>query len=99
MIVGFTVTDGKRQEYLDSMRSFFTETLAKAGCLECEPAIDVSAPFEEALPADGNVVTFVEKWECMEALRAHVGSEHVQQALADCGHLIRRIDIQVLELT
>ncbi len=98
VIVRITVAEGKRQEYLDSLRPFFAETLAKAGCLEYEPATDVTVPFEEALPAEDNVVTFIEKWECIGAFHNHARSKHALKSRMIGGHLVQRIEVQLLEV-
>ena len=66
-----------REDYLKILRENVPKVKAEDGCLAYEPTIDVESglPIKSEIRED--VVTIVEAWENLEALHAHLKTEHM----------------------
>ena len=72
VIATIEVVHGKREEFLTEFRKNVPAVKAEAGCLEYGPAIDLQTDIAAQLPLRSDIVTVVEKWESLVALKAHV---------------------------
>ena len=96
VIATIDVVAGRRDAVLAEFHRIAPLVRAEAGCLEYGPAVDLAsgAPSQIALRAD--VVTVVEKWESLDALRAHFTAPHMLEYQAKVKDLIERRAIHVL---
>lgn len=78
VIAVITAKPGQRDAVLRAFRDNVPAVLAEKGCIEYGAAIDVSGgpPSQVAYGPDALVV--IEKWEDMEALKAHGASAHMK---------------------
>jgi quinol monooxygenase YgiN len=88
---------GKREAFLAEFRRVVPLVRAEAGCLDYGPAIDVPTGIEVQVPPRENVVTVVERWESLGALRAHLAAPHMQEYRARVKALIAGVRLQVLQ--
>ena len=72
-----TAKPGKREEILKHARANLAAVRAEQGCIEYGPVIDAenALPFQTKLGPDTFMV--VEKWESMDALKAHAAAPHM----------------------
>ncbi len=88
---------GKREAFLAEFRKVVPLVRAENGCVEYGPTLDVAT----GIPAQGapreNVVTIVERWESLEALRAHLQAPHMTDYRARVKDFVQRVQLQVLE--
>jgi len=66
------------------------------GCIEYFPAIDLDA----GLPPqtlDENVVTIIEKWESLEALRDHLKAPHMLAYREKVKEIVENVLLKVLK--
>ena len=72
-----TAKPGMRDKILEAFRANMPAVHAEQGCIEYGPAIDAegAGATQTALGPDSFVV--VEKWETMDALKAHGASPHM----------------------
>lgn len=72
-----TAKPGMREAILTEFRANMPAVHAEAGCIEYGPAIDAegAGAIQTQLGPDGFIV--VEKWESLEALKAHGASPHM----------------------
>src|SRR5262245_1495346 len=68
---------GRRADFLDEFRRLLPSVLAERGCLEYGPAIDVVTSMAGVSPAREDVVTVMEKWEDVQALKDHLSAPHM----------------------
>ena len=47
-------------------------------------------------PIEGNTLTFVEKWESLDALKRHMGSPHFLNFSDESGEFVKEMDVQVI---
>ena len=72
-----TAKPGKREEILKHARANLAAVRAEKGCIEYGPVIDAenALPLQTKLGPDTFMV--VEKWESMDALKAHAAAPHM----------------------
>ena len=87
----------KRQAFLVEFRRLVPQVRAEAGCIEYGPAIDLATDIAAQLPWRKDVVTVVEKWESLDALRAHLIAPHMAEYRTRVKDLIHGVKLQVLE--
>lgn len=83
-------------EFVEIFKANVPAVLAEKGCIEYTPTIDVltGLPPQEL---DENVVTIIEKWESVEALRAHLAAPHMVAYQDMVKALVVKVSIKVLE--
>jgi quinol monooxygenase YgiN len=90
-----TAKPGQRATILEAFRANMPAVHAEQGCIEYGPAVDTeSVGFATKLGDDAFVV--VEKWESVEALKAHAASPHMAAYAAKTRDLIATRVIHVL---
>ena len=77
VIAVITAKPGKREEILKHARANLAAVRAEKGCIEYGPVVDAdnALPFQTKLGPDTFMV--VEKWESMDALKAHAAAPHM----------------------
>jgi quinol monooxygenase YgiN len=77
VVASLRIKEGKLDEFAHLYREFAGQVRKEKGCIRFEATVDV----ETGLPPqtrEKDVVTFVETWESLDALKAHGISSHVQ---------------------
>ena len=77
VIAVITAKPGKRNDILQHARANLAAVRAEKGCIEYDPVVDAenALPFQTKLGPDTFIV--VEKWESMDALKAHAAAPHM----------------------
>lgn len=88
---------GRRDAVLAEFRRLIPLVRAEAGCIEYGTAIDVASGLSVQGPSRPNVVTVVEKWESLDALKAHAQAPHMQEYRTRVKDLVVGMTLQVLE--
>ncbi len=91
------VTPGSRQAFLDAFHQLVPQVHEEAGCLKYQPAIDLDSglPLQPAIRDD--VVTVVEEWEDLEALKAHLQAPHMAAYREKVKDLVVSTTVHILE--
>jgi quinol monooxygenase YgiN len=91
-----TAKPGMRESILGAFRGNMPAVHAEKGCIEYGPAIDAegAGSIQTKLGPDSFVV--VEKWESLEALKAHAASPHMAAYAAKTRDMITSRVIHVL---
>jgi quinol monooxygenase YgiN len=91
-----TAKPGMRETILQAFRSNMPAVHAEKGCIEYGPAIDAegAGSIQTKLGPDSFVV--VEKWESLDALKAHGASPHMAAYAAKTRDMIASRVIHVL---
>jgi quinol monooxygenase YgiN len=66
------------------------------GCIEYFPAVDIDADLPPQ-SLDENVVTIIEKWESLEALRDHLKAPHMLAYQEKVKDIVEDRSLKVLE--
>ncbi len=94
VIAILTAKPGKREEVLAAFRANMPAVHAEKGCIEYGPATDAEGAFGAKYGPDSLVV--IEKWESLDALKAHAASPHMAAYGAKTRDLLANREIHVL---
>ena len=91
------VAEGQRAAVLAEFHRILPLVRAEAGCLEYGTAVDVPSGLPAQGPLRDDVVTVVEKWESLDALRAHSQAPHMLEYRDRVKGLVLHVQLQVLQ--
>jgi quinol monooxygenase YgiN len=96
VIAVVTAKPGKRDSILQAFRANTAAVWAEKGCIEYSAAVDAenALPFQTRWGADTFLV--IEKWESMDALKAHAAAPHMAAYGAKTKELIASRVIHIL---
>ena len=96
VIALITAKPGQREAILEAFRANIPAVLAEQGCIEYGPAVDADGlgSFQTRLGPDSFMV--VEKWESVDALKAHSRAPHMAAYAAQVKDMIADRVIHVL---
>ena len=96
VIAVITAKPGKREEILRHFRANVPAVHAEKGCIEYGAALDAenALPIQTKWGADSFLV--IEKWESMDALKAHAAAPHMAAYGAKTKELIASRVIHIL---
>jgi quinol monooxygenase YgiN len=95
VIASIRVNAGRLPEFVEIFKSNLPKVRKEEGCIEYFPAIDIDSglPMQKL---DKNVVTIIEKWESVEALRAHLKTPHMLAYREKVKDIVEELTIKVL---
>lgn len=97
VIATVEVVPGQRGEFLAAFRANVPNVLAEDGCLEYGPAVDLATDIGAQIPPRDHVVTIVEKWRDLAALKAHLSAPHMMTYRAKVKDLVTGVTLQILD--
>jgi quinol monooxygenase YgiN len=71
------LNEGTRDAFLDEFRKIVPLVRDEVGCIEYGPTIDAETDIPAQIPNRQDVVTVVEKWSSVDALKAHLVADHM----------------------
>jgi quinol monooxygenase YgiN len=77
VIAVVTAKGGKREEVLEHFRANVPAVRAEKGCIEYGAAVDADPALPVQTKYGPDTFVVVEKWESMDALRAHAAAPHM----------------------
>ena len=96
VIAVITAKPGQRQAVVEAIRANVPAVRAEQGCIEYGAAVDVENGPKFQTPFGSDCVLVIEKWESMDALKAHGVSPHMQAYAARTKDLIESRVIHIL---
>ena|SRR5579871_715140 len=99
VIATIELVPGKKREFLEEFHRLVPLVRGEAGCVEYGPTADVAAELPRQIPVRENVVTILEKWEDLAALRAHLVAPHMGPYREKVKGLVSSVSLQVLSPT
>jgi quinol monooxygenase YgiN len=97
VIATIELAPGKREPFLDAFRANVPLVLREDGCIEYGPTEDVVTDIAAQIPKRENVVTVVEKWRDLAALKAHLVAPHMLTYRTKVKDFVQRVSLQVLQ--
>jgi quinol monooxygenase YgiN len=96
ILASIRIRPGKRSEFLDVFKANVPNVRSERGCVEYFPAVDVdlNLPIQQF---DDHMVTVIEKWQDVEALRAHFNMPHMLEYRRRVKHLVESVSLKVLQ--
>lgn len=85
--------------FLEAFEQLTPVVRAEPGCIEYGAATDVASGIDGQPPIRGNVVTVIEKWDDVQALKDHLAAPHMQEFFGKMQPVMKDVKIHVLQPT
>ena len=95
VIASIRVKTGSLSDFLEIFKANMPKVRKEKGCIEYFPAVDIDAKLPPQI-LDENVVTIIEKWESLEALRDHLASPHMIAYGEKVKNIVTGLSLKVL---
>jgi len=92
-----TAKPGQREQILSAFRGNMPAVHGENGCIEYGPAVDAEGAGGMQAKFGADTFVVIEKWESLEALRAHAASPHMAAYAAKTREMIASRVIHVLQ--
>lgn len=92
-----TAKPGMREQILESFRANMPAVHAEQGCIEYGPAVDAEGAGGIQTKFGPDTFVVIEKWESLDALKAHGASPHMTAYAAGTRDMIASRVIHVLQ--
>jgi quinol monooxygenase YgiN len=95
VIASVRVKGDRLSQFIEILKANVPKVRRESGCIEYFPAIDI----DSGLPVqklDKNVVTIIEKWKSLEALKAHLKTSHMLAYREKVKDMVEELSIKVL---
>ncbi len=97
VIATLEVKPGKREAFLAEFHRNMPKVRAEKGCIEYGPTVDLQTDIKAQMPFRENTVTILEKWESLQALKAHIVTPHMTEYQERVKDLLASRSLQILE--
>ncbi|MEI7684678.1 MAG: putative quinol monooxygenase [Planctomycetota bacterium] len=88
---------GRRQAFLAEFHRLVPLVRAEAGCIEYCPTVDVASGVAIQGPVREDVAVIIEKWESLDALKAHFQAPHMASYREAVKDLVVGVQLQIVE--
>ena len=96
VIASICVKAGRLSDFLEIFKSNVPNVREERGCIEYFPSVDIDADLPPQR-LDENVVTIIEKWESLEALRDHLKAPHMLAYKEKVKDIVEDVSLKVLQ--
>ena len=96
VIASVCVKSGRLSEFLEIFKSNVPNVREERGCIDYLPSVDIDADLPMQI-RDENVVTIIEKWESLEALRDHLNTPHMLAYREKVKDIVEDVSLKVLQ--
>ena len=96
VIAVITARPGMRDSILQQFRANVPAVRAESGCIEYGAALDAENALKFQTPYGPDTFVVVEKWESMDALKAHAAAPHMAAYAARTKDMIASRAIHIL---
>ena len=96
VIASIQVKPGSRSEFIEIFKSNVPDVKAEEGCIDYAPTVDINTDIPPQI-MDENIVTILEKWESIEALKTHLTAPHMLSYREKVKDIVENVSIKVLQ--
>lgn len=96
VIASIHITKGRMSDALAVYKTFTPEVNLEQGCMMYLPTIDFETDIKTQ-KKDPNLITVIEKWETMDAFKAHLNADHVVKFRKNMEGIMENVEIKVLK--
>lgn len=97
VIATIEVAEGRRDDLLNEFRKLAPVVRAEAGCIEYGAAVDLETDIPRQAPIRRDGLTVIEKWESLDALKAHLAAPHMAEYRETVVDLVAGASLQILK--
>lgn len=87
---------GCRDAFIRLYQENLPNVLAEKGCIQYQLTKNADSGLARQIPIDENTLIFVECWESIEALQAHLASPHMKAFAAAAGELRESSELRIV---
>ena len=96
VLASIHIKAGQMGKYLDILKANVPTVCSEAGCVSYVPMIDFDSQLAPQV-MDENVVTIVEQWESLDALRTHLAAPHMLKYKNNVSGIVEKVTLKVLQ--
>lgn len=89
-------TAGNRDKFIAEFKALVPDVLNEVGCIEYGPTVDAATDIGKQ-HTDADRVTIVEKWESVDALKAHLEAPHMLAYRPKVKDFVASSELRILE--
>ena len=97
VIATVEIFEGRKGEYLRELKTVIPDVQAEIGCLEYGPTGDVATDIPVQDPVNENVVTIIERWTDIQALKDHLQTSHMKTYREAIKSVIKNVRVRILK--
>ena len=97
VIATVELVEGKRGKYLSELKKVIPDIRAEIGCLEYGPATDVATDIPVQDQVNENVVTIIERWTDIQALKDHLKTHHMKTYREATKSVVKGLSVRILK--
>ena len=97
VLASIQIKEGQRAEFLEIFNANVPAVRQESGCIEYFPTVDIDSGLPVQL-LDENTVTVIEKWQSLDALKAHLATPHMLHYKDQVKALVKDISLKVLQV-
>jgi quinol monooxygenase YgiN len=97
VVVTMRIKQGRMEEFLAACKELRPLVLGEPGCLAYDYTRDVPSPFDAQPRTEPDRITLLERWESLDALRAHLATPHMKAAGAKMKDLRESSEVHLTE--
>ena len=98
VIASIELKPGQRPAFLAALFANVPHVQAEPGCRDYTPMVDTPSGLPPQIPLRPDVVTIVEAWDSLEALRKHLsGVPHMLRYREATKEMVVKVTLQVLQ--
>jgi quinol monooxygenase YgiN len=79
IVVTMMVKEGRMKDFLAVCEKLRPFVLKEKGCHAYEYTREIASPLAIQEPVDPNRITLVERWESLDAIKAHMEAPHMKE--------------------
>ena len=96
VVASIKVAEGRREDFIKIFLELMPKVHQENGCVEYFPAIDVASDLE-VQDIDINCVTVLEKWQTLDALKAHLAAPHMDEFRDNTEGMVESLTLKILQ--
>ena len=96
VLASIQIKAGKVSEFIEIFNTNVENVRAEDGCIEYYSTVDLDADLPPQV-LDENVVTIIEKWKNLAALRAHLTAPHMLTYREKVKGIVENVSLKVLQ--
>ncbi len=97
VIADIEIAEGKQAAFLDAFQQLVPLVHAEEGCIEYGPAVDADTDIPVQVKNGVQIITVMEKWESVDALKAHLAAPHMLTYREQVADLVKGTSIKILK--
>lgn len=96
VLASLHIKPGRREEFLAIFKANMPHVLKEKGCIEYVPTVDAASGMVDQVENE-DIVTVVEKWADLDALRAHMQAPHMLAYGERVKGILDKVTLKILQ--